>query len=156
MIQINKSILQLKPSATLVINQKVKAMRNNNEEVFHFGFGQSPFPIHKSIVDALIKNAENNHYSPTIGLESLRKSIGIFLEKFQNISVNSDFIFIGPGSKELLFQTILILEGIFLIPKGSWDVPVLTGSVICSSLRTPTSLKLKVIKVNRNSPKTMD
>ncbi len=120
MIQINKNIQQLKPSATLAINQKVRELRAKREDVFHFGFGQSPFPVHPSIVNALRDNATNNHYLPTLGLEALRKTITKFLITYQNIDVNSEYVYIGPGSKELLYQTILILEGTFLIPKGSW------------------------------------
>ena len=120
MIKVNQNIQNLKPSATLAINQKVKALRLKNETVFHFGFGQSPFPIHKSIVEALKNNATNNHYLTTIGLDVLRQTITEFLEKHQGINAESDFIYIGPGSKELLYQTILILDSIFLIPKGSW------------------------------------
>ncbi len=119
-IKINQDILQLKTSATLAINQKVNALRNKNETVFHFGFGQSPFPVHQSIVEALKNSATNNHYLATIGLEDLRKTITSFLKRYQNIDVNSEYVYIGPGSKELLYQTILILEGTFLIPKGSW------------------------------------
>lgn len=120
MISINKSILQLKPSATLAINQKVSELRAKGDDVFHFGFGQSPFSIHSSIVEALKKSAANNHYLPTVGLEALRETIAVFLNKHQSINANSQYIYIGPGSKELLYQTILILEGTFLIPKGSW------------------------------------
>ncbi|RLD29924.1 MAG: hypothetical protein DRI75_01505 [Bacteroidetes bacterium] len=120
MIQINKNILLLKPSATLAINQKVQTLRSNNVNVFHFGFGQSPFPIHESIVDALRDNAKNNYYLPTIGLETLRQNISEFLLKHQNIIADSNFIYIGPGSKDLLYQTMLVLESTFLIPKGSW------------------------------------
>jgi aspartate aminotransferase len=120
MIKLNKNISQLKPSATLAINQKVKHLRNKGETVFHFGFGQSPFPIHTGIVNALIDNAKQSHYLPTIGLEDLRVQIASFLNKHQHIAANWEHIFIGPGSKELLYQTILILEGTFLIPKGSW------------------------------------
>lgn len=120
MIKINKYISQLKPSATLAINQKVKQLRNKGETVFHFGFGQSPFPIHNSIINALKENASQSHYLPTIGLEDLRIQIGKFLKTHQNINANWEYIFIGPGSKELLYQTIIILEGTFLIPKGSW------------------------------------
>lgn len=120
MIKINNHISQLKPSATLAINQEVKQLRKKGEDVFHFGFGQSPFPIHKSIVNALKENAEQSNYLPTLGLEHLRIQIEKFLKKHQNINANYEHLFIGPGSKELLYQTILILEGTFLIPKGSW------------------------------------
>ena len=50
---INQNISKLKPSATLLINEKVKELREKGEQVTHFGFGQSPFPIHNSIVEEL-------------------------------------------------------------------------------------------------------
>ncbi|WP_345273990.1 pyridoxal phosphate-dependent aminotransferase [Flaviramulus aquimarinus] len=120
MIKINKHISQLKPSATLAINQNVKKLREDGETVFHFGFGQSPFPIHKSIVGALKENVKQSHYLSTTGLYDLRVQIAGFLKKHQDVDANWEHVFIGPGSKELLYQTILIFEGTFLIPKGSW------------------------------------
>ena len=51
--QINPAILNLKESSTLKINQQAKSMRANGETVYHFGFGQSPFPVHPLVVDAL-------------------------------------------------------------------------------------------------------
>ncbi|MDB9961608.1 aminotransferase class I/II-fold pyridoxal phosphate-dependent enzyme [Oceanihabitans sp.] len=120
MEKININIKQLKPSSTLAINQKVHQLKSEGKIVYHFGFGQSPFNIHKSIVKALKKNASNNNYLPTLGLLKLRKTIALFLQEYQQITIDSEFIFIGPGSKELLYQTILILNGTFLIPKGSW------------------------------------
>ncbi len=120
MVSINKNISQLKVSATLQINEAVKKKRLNGEIVYHFGFGQSPFPIPKKIVKNLKKNADCNHYLPTAGLQELRIEIVKFLGEHQQINTIQENIFIGPGSKELLYQTILILEGTFLIPKGSW------------------------------------
>lgn len=119
-MKINKDIFSLKPSATLEINEKVKALRKEGEIVNHFGFGQSPFPIHNDIVEALKDHATNNHYLPVDGLEDLRVQISDFLVKNQGIDVDKEQVFIGPGSKELLYQSILIFEGHFLIPKGSW------------------------------------
>ncbi|NNK76154.1 MAG: aminotransferase class I/II-fold pyridoxal phosphate-dependent enzyme [Maribacter sp.] len=120
MLPINKNLLSLKPSATLAINQKIRSLRTTKKKICHFGFGQSPFPIHHSIVSELVKNANNNNYLPSLGLPVLRNSIAGFLEKHQNIHCKNEQILIGPGSKELLFQTILMIEGVFLIPKASW------------------------------------
>jgi aspartate aminotransferase len=117
---INQNILSLKQSSTLLINEKVKELRIKGKEISHFGFGQSPFPIHASIVAALRENAENNQYLPVAGLEELREEIVLFLKKHQNIKTTKESIFIGPGSKELLYQSILIFDAEFLIPKGSW------------------------------------
>jgi len=119
-MKINPNIQELKPSATLAINEKVKLLRSQGESVVHFGFGQSPFPIHPKIVTALKEEAANNNYLPSLGLLELRESIAGYLSKWYDLEYNADTIFIGPGSKELLYQTILILEGTFLIPQGSW------------------------------------
>ncbi|MFY0628732.1 MAG: pyridoxal phosphate-dependent aminotransferase [Flavobacteriaceae bacterium] len=119
-MRLNKNIIGLKPSATLLINEKVKSLRKEGKEISHFGFGQSPFPIFPSITEALKEHVGNNHYLPVNGLSSLRKEIAKFLSSHQQVLVNSESIYIGPGSKELLYQSILIFEGHFLIPKGSW------------------------------------
>lgn len=119
-MKINQHILGLKPSSTLFINQKVKELRKSNHTITHFGFGQSPFPIHHSIVEELKAHATHNHYLPVNGLKELRKKIATFLSNHQGVERDASLIFIGPGSKELLYQSVLILEGEFLIPKGSW------------------------------------
>jgi aspartate/methionine/tyrosine aminotransferase len=120
MVSINKNISQLKLSSTLQINESVKKMGSKGDKVYHFGFGQSPFPIPKTIVKKLKKNADCNHYLPTVGLQELRIEIANFLGKHQQIKTSHEYIYIGPGSKELIYQTILIIEGTYLIPKGSW------------------------------------
>ena len=120
MIKINKNIKTLKHSATLVINQKVKTLRNKGKEVYHFGFGQSPFPVHNEIVKGLTDKASCNHYLPTQGLPELQNEISNFLLHYQGVKVDSEGIFIGPGSKEFLYQIILLLEGVFFIPQASW------------------------------------
>ena len=103
-----------------MINQKVKNLRAEGKIVYHFGFGQSPFPVPNRIVEELIKHADCNQYLPTLGLPELQKEIAGFLKSYQNINSEESSILIGPGSKELLFQTILLLDGTYLIPKGSW------------------------------------
>ena len=109
-MKINQNLLTLKPSATLQINEKVRFLREKGKKVYHFGFGQSPFPIHPEIVTSLKEQAENNHYLPVNGLDILRAKIASFLEKNQGISTQGSSIFIGPGSKELLYQSILIFD----------------------------------------------
>ena len=76
-----KSILKLKQSSTLVINEKCKELINQGKKVYQFGFGQSPFPVPKKIVDALKENAHRKEYLPIQGLENLRSSISKDLKK---------------------------------------------------------------------------
>ncbi|MCF6226187.1 MAG: hypothetical protein L3J22_07810, partial [Xanthomonadales bacterium] len=56
-----------KQSETLLINQVSLAKSNNNQQVFKFGFGQSPFPVPKAISDALAKAASRKEYMSVQG-----------------------------------------------------------------------------------------
>ena len=54
---VKKNILDLVPSATLAINEKSKELAQAGKKIYHFGFGQSPFPIPEKIVLTLKENA---------------------------------------------------------------------------------------------------
>ena len=55
---IKDQISNLKPSATLAINEESNKLRKKGKKIFKFGFGQSPFPIPDSIILSL-KNSAN-------------------------------------------------------------------------------------------------
>ena len=76
-----ESILKLKPSSTLVINEKSKELIAKGKKVYSFGFGQSPFPVPESIINKLKENAHRKEYLPIQGLMKLRNSISKYLEK---------------------------------------------------------------------------
>ncbi|MCB9027026.1 MAG: aminotransferase class I/II-fold pyridoxal phosphate-dependent enzyme [Bdellovibrionaceae bacterium] len=119
-VSINPQILNLKESATLKVNQQVKSQRARGEKVYHFGFGQSPFPVHRKIVQTLQENANKKDYLPTLGLLELRKQIAEYYRQNFNYNFNPEHMLIGPGSKELIFQCLYALEGPVIIPAPSW------------------------------------
>ncbi|MBL4682432.1 MAG: aminotransferase class I/II-fold pyridoxal phosphate-dependent enzyme [Pseudomonadales bacterium] len=119
-VDINPKILNVKESATLAINQQVLEMRAKGESVYHFGFGQSPFPVPIDIQQALADHTDKKSYLPTRGLPSLLSTIARFYEKHCGLTVSADQICVGPGSKELIFQAIYLLEGPLIIPAPSW------------------------------------
>lgn len=117
---INPHVLALKASATLAINQRIRQLRANGQEVFHFGFGQSPFPVPRAIQAALIEHADENGYMPTKGLPELCEAIAVFYDEQCGCPVSPDQVVVGPGSKELIFQLLYLLEGPLLVPAPSW------------------------------------
>tara|TARA_R110002072_G_scaffold64203_1_gene159076 strand:+ start:52521 stop:53810 length:1290 start_codon:yes stop_codon:yes gene_type:complete len=119
-ILINKDIQQLKESATLAINLQAKALSRSGKDVVHLGFGQSPFPVPQSIQEALAKNAHQKDYLPTRGLPDLCSKIAAYHNQHFNYSVKEDFVLVGPGSKELIFQLLYLLEGPVFVPAPSW------------------------------------
>jgi aspartate/methionine/tyrosine aminotransferase len=119
-LRINDAVKELKESSTLAINTQVKKMREMSKEVYHFGFGQSPFPVPGKIVEEVRKYSDRKEYLPTAGLISLREEISSYLLREHKQEFDSKNILIGPGSKELLFQLLYLLEGTVIIPAPSW------------------------------------
>lgn len=120
-LKINSRIGGVKESATLAINERAIALRQEGKEIFHFGFGQSPFPVHPLIVDALVANSHRKAYLPTLGLPQLRENVASYYnESARGYDWQAENIIIGPGSKELLFDLFYLLSGVLLLPVPSW------------------------------------
>ena len=117
---IKNQINQLKPSATLAINEESNRLIKSGKKVYKFGFGQSPFPVPESIISALKNNANKNTYLPMQGLEELRSAIANHLNKNNNNDFKPNDIVVGPGTKELMFLTQIAFEGEVLLPTPSW------------------------------------
>ena len=113
-------IKNLKPSSTLLINEKSNKLEKEGKEIFKFGFGQSPFKVPPSIVDELKKNAHQNKYLPMQGLSELRDVVAKFISKKKNYNYLGTNVIIGPGSKELMFLLQILFDGEILLPAPSW------------------------------------
>ena len=107
-------------SATLAMNETVRELRKSGKDVFHMGFGESPFPIHPMIQKALCDNAHQRSYLPTQGIMPLREQICKFYENMFGFDVEPDQIIVGPGSKVLLFNAMMALQGPLFVPTPSW------------------------------------
>jgi len=119
-INLNLNVRGLEPSATLAINEKSRQMMAEGREVFRLGLGQSPFPVPEEVAEALRRNAHQKDYLAVKGLMQLRESIARFNLRMHKVDDHPDDIFIGPGSKELIFILQLVYYGDLIIPTPSW------------------------------------
>ena len=117
---IKKNITNLKPSATLAINEKVKRFSKDGKKVFNFGFGQSPFPIPEKIISVLKENAHKKDYLPMQGLLELREAISKYLLKRTGIDYKKENIIVTPGSKEAMLLMHVVFNGEIILPAPSW------------------------------------
>ena len=117
---IKDQISQLKPSATLAINEESNRLKKSGKKIYKFGFGQSPFPVPESVISALKTNANKHTYLPMQGIEELRSAIADNLNKINNNNFNKEDIVIGPGTKELMFLMQIAFQGEVLLPAPSW------------------------------------
>jgi aspartate aminotransferase len=119
-IHLNPTVLGLKPSATLAINERSDALRQEGKTITKFGLGQSPFPVPPSVVQALKDNAHQKDYLPVMGLRELCDAVARYHQKKDGLTWTGDGVLIGPGSKELLFIAQLAYCGELIIPTPSW------------------------------------
>ena len=117
---LNPLVLSLRESATLAINSKALELRRRGKDIVHFGFGQSPFPVPKILQEALRKNADKKDYLPTQGLPELCEAVSEFYKNEFEYDFKPSDVCVGPGSKELIFQIIYLMEGPLLVPVPSW------------------------------------
>ena len=117
---IKKNILSLKPSSTLVINEKSQKLISQGKKVYQFGFGQSPFPVPEKIVNTLKNNAHKKEYLPIQGLPELRKAVSKYLLNKTGINYPEKNILITPGSKEAMLLMHVAFNGEIILPAPSW------------------------------------
>jgi aspartate aminotransferase len=110
----------LKVSATLSMNERVREMWAAGRDVYHLGFGESRFPVHPKVAQALRDNAHQRSYLPALGLPELRETIARFyLRKFE-LPVSPSQVVVGPGSKSLLYALVMALGEGLILPQPSW------------------------------------
>jgi aspartate/methionine/tyrosine aminotransferase len=119
-LKIKSFPIAVKESATLAINQKALLLRSKGKKLSHFGFGESPFPVHPKIQNALAENTDRKSYLPGLGLPELRERLAKFHNKYFHYDFSAENIAIGPGSKQMIFESLHLLEGVLLIPSPSW------------------------------------
>jgi aspartate/methionine/tyrosine aminotransferase len=110
----------LKMSATLSLNERVREMWDGGRNVYHLGFGESRFPVHPKVAEALQANVQRRSYLPGLGIRELRETIAQFYEHKFQIKVSPDRVVVGPGSKSLLYALVLALGEEIILPRPSW------------------------------------
>ena len=113
-------VRSLRTSPTLAINELSKRLQSEGRTIYKLGLGQSPFPVPSSVVLALKAHAEENDYLPVRGLPELRGAVAAHHQARHGLDITADDIMIGPGSKELIFLTQLVLNAELLVPSPSW------------------------------------
>ncbi|HOE18494.1 MAG TPA: pyridoxal phosphate-dependent aminotransferase [Syntrophorhabdaceae bacterium] len=122
---LSKRAASLKPSPTLAISAKEKALKAEGIDIAGFGAGEPDFDtpehIKKAAVDAI--NGGFTKYTPAAGMEQLKDAV---IEKFKRdngLEYKRDEIIISCGGKHSLFNLFQSLFGEgdeVLIPAPYW------------------------------------
>ncbi len=87
---------------------------------YGFAFGQSPFPVPKMVQNALISNANKGAYAAVPGIPELRNAISKYNKHYFGMDVAPERIYVGPGTKELIFNLLEVLHGTVILPTPAW------------------------------------
>ena len=110
-----------KHSETLHVNQLSLSRAANNQNVYKFGFGQSPFPVPDEITKELSKAAYRKEYMSVQGHQPLRAAIVDFHKEKEGKDWFAENIVVGAGSKILLFCVMASFkQAEIILPAPSW------------------------------------
>ena len=102
-------INQIKPSMTVGINIKAKAMKEEGKDVIVLAAGEPDFNTPKNIRDAANKAMEEGKtkYVPGKGTPELQKAIQKKFKEDNNIDYSLDEIICGVGGKHIIYNAMM-------------------------------------------------
>ncbi|XP_038058464.1 aspartate/prephenate aminotransferase-like [Patiria miniata] len=108
--------------ASLAFNEKIKQLMAQGKTIYHFGFGESPFPVPEGARRALAQHAGENSYLPVAGLLELRAQICEFHAQLDGLMhLDPNLVVVAPGSKQLIYLLFYVFNGDLLMLTPSWS-----------------------------------
>lgn len=106
---ISERVSAIKPSATLAISAKAKAMKKAGEDVIGFGAGEPDFDTPDHIKSAAKEAIDSGFtkYTPATGIPELKQAIADKLKKDSNLEYSANDIVVSNGGKHSLTNIML-------------------------------------------------
>ena len=116
---------RIKPSPTLAIDARAKAMKAGGIDVVNFGVGEPDFDTPDNVKEAAIKAIRDGFtkYTPVGGIDELKAAIVDKFKKDNNLGYEKDEIIVSCGAKHSLYN---IAQALFcpgdevIIPSPYW------------------------------------
>ncbi len=164
---------KIKPSPTLAIDSKAKAMKAAGEDVISFGVGEPDFDTPDNIKEAAVRAMKDGFtkYTAVGGIDPLKDAIIDKLKNDNGLSYERGEIIVSTGAKHSLYNVAQALYGPgdeVIIPSPYWvsypdqvllndAVPVFVETLEADSFRMrPEALESRITKKTKalilNSP----
>ena len=146
MINFSEKIENVKPSATLAITSKAKAMKAKGEDVVIFAAGEPDFDTPEVIKEAAIKAIKDGFtkYTPASGVLSLKEAIVSKLLKDNELDYSTDQIVVSNGAKHSIYNVLQVLlnplDEVLLISPYWLSYP----EMVCLSGAVPKVIKTDI------------
>ena len=105
-MKFSERVSQLKPSLTLAITAKVKAMRKKGIDIIGFGAGEPDFDTPDNIKRAAIRAIKSGltKYTPSAGTPELREAVCEKLKRDNSLVYKPEEVVISCGAKHTLYN----------------------------------------------------
>jgi aspartate aminotransferase len=122
---ISERAKKVKPSATLAVDSKAKAMKAQGVDIINFGVGEPDFDTPDHIKEAAIKAIRDGFtkYTPVGGTDELKESIINKFAKENGLNYRPENIIVSCGAKHSLYnisQALLSPGDEVIIPAPYW------------------------------------
>lgn len=124
-MKLAERVSRVKPSATLTINAKAKALKQKGVHIVNFGVGEPDFDTPEHIRDAAVDAIQQGHtrYTAVGGIDELRNAICRTIEQDYRLAYDKDNVLVSCGGKHALynlFQAVLDPGDEVIIPSPYW------------------------------------
>jgi len=105
-IKLSDRVQAIKPSATLVITAKAKALKAEGKDIIGLGAGEPDFDTPEHIKKAGIKaiNDGNTRYTAVAGIPELRQAICDKFKRDNSLDYTADQVLVSTGGKQSFYN----------------------------------------------------
>ncbi len=159
-------ITRIKPSATIAVTDKARALKAAGRDVIGLGAGEPDFDTPENIKAAAVKairDGKASKYTAVDGIPELKAAIARKFKRENELAYKPSQIIVGTGGKQVLFNALLatINPGDeVIIPAPYWvsypDMVLLAGGEpVAVATTMETGFKMKAAALERAiTPKT--
>lgn len=110
-MRLSRFAQQLKPSETIAVSSKAKALRAQGRDVIDFGQGEPDFLTPANIVRAAEHAMAEGFtkYTPPAGLPELRQAIAEKFKRENNLDFRPEQVIVSCGAKHVLYNLAMVL-----------------------------------------------
>jgi len=136
-LTVSERVQRIKPSATLAISARAKALKAAGQDVINMGVGEPDFDTPDNIKQAGVAAIESGFtkYTPVDGTESLKKAVAAKFAQDNQLSYELNQILVSCGGKQSFYnlaQAFLNPGDEVVIPAPYWvsfpDMVLLAGA----------------------------
>ena len=110
-MRINRRVRELKPSVTLVLNQKAKALKASGVSVVNLTAGEPDVPTPSHVCEKAMEAIRRGEtrYTATSGIPELRRAIVQSAARTYGREYDAQEVIVSSGAKQALFNASLAL-----------------------------------------------